>query len=110
MTDEHMVALSDDDEKTILIDTKKNSITIKNNITAGDNIEKIIFPADISDLFFDIKEYLDTIAVNILDKTPRSKQISDFSKLLYKYIPKNKTDLFDETDKNYIDENGWQQA
>jgi hypothetical protein len=112
------VELSSNNQCNISIDTDTNQITIENHYanqnvisnTIESCIEKIIYPSDISDLFLNIKQYLDDMGINILNKTPRFQQMIDFSQLLYKYIPEYKTDIIDHynnTNKNYIDENDW---
>jgi hypothetical protein len=113
----NQINLSSTKTGNVSIDTNTNKITIENNYkdpnlilnSIETSIDKLVYPSDISDLFFNIKEYLDSIAVNILDKTPRFQQIGDFSQLIYKHIPENKTDMiYNDDNKKYINDDGWQ--
>jgi hypothetical protein len=118
--EDNQVKSSLDKIDNILIDTETNKIIIEHSYTDPNitltknenNTQKIIYPSDISDLFFDIKEYLNNMGLNMLDKTPRHQQIGDFNQLIYNNIPNHKTDMIYNNNHNHknTDNNGWQRV
>ena len=67
---------------------------------------QIIYPSDIVDLFTNIKEYIDELGIQMLNKNyNHNKELSEFDDLIYKYLPKHKTDSYQEVyKKGHVDE------